>query len=180
MGVGEGSRLQLYPTGQRGLTTEEERAVQARRPPGREREKAVLVRVHHHHRHHRHHLRDHHRPPPPAARAAAHSGEGSRAAPRGRDPHGQPRPDCKGWGRGDPRGAVWLLAAEGPLLSGGPGGGDRRGAGRRGGQEGLLVSMASLPMGCRGGVGKGSRGRRVTGREGGGRAQRLGTYHQTR
>lgn len=103
-GWGRAATSNSIPQDNGGLTTEEERAVQARRPPGREREKAVLVRVHHHHHHHRHHLHDHHRPPPPAARAAAHSGEGSRATPGGRDPHGQPHPDCKGRGRGDQRG----------------------------------------------------------------------------
>lgn len=60
----------------------------------------------------------------------------------------------------------------------GPGGGDRRGAGRRErGQEGLLVSMVSLPMGCAGRGGAGG----MRGREGGRRVcADTRTYDQTR
>lgn len=111
------------PQDNEGLTTEEERAVQARRPPGREREKAVLVRVHHHYhhyRHHRHHLHD--RPPTTTTEQPGQQHTAGRKA----EPHreggtktGNPILTAqRGWGHGDQLGAG--VAVEGALLRGWP------------------------------------------------------------
>lgn len=149
-GLGEGSHLQLYPTGQRRVNDGGRAGCPGQEAPRQgERESRVSQSS---------------SPPPPPSppppRTTDHRppttsshgrstqrGGKSEPQPRGRDQNGQPHPDCTEGG--EPGGVagdqVWLR--RGLSCMGGPGGGDSRGTGRRGGQEGLLVSMASLPMG---------------------------------
>ena len=165
-GWGEGSHLQLYPTGQRRVNDGGRAGCPGQEAPKAGREKAVLVRVHHHHRQ---------SPPPPpgpptttrAARAAAQSREEEASHTERRGPkkkpkknqNGQPHPDCTeggGGGHGDQLGGPGV-AEEGEgrswWLALGEGTGEGQ-AGESGGRRGCSSPWSACPWGARGGGGQ--------------------------
>ena len=186
-GWGEDSHLQVYPTGQRRVNDGGRAGCPGQEAPRQgERESRVSQSS---------------SPPPPSPPppprppttdhrqssqgSSTQQGGGSEPHREGGTKNGQPHPDCTegaGGHRDQLGGRVWPRTGCSWWLALGEGTGE--GQAGEGGQEGLLVSMVSLPMGCAGGEGGRSRRSEGPGGIGGRRAcadtRILGTYDQTR